>query len=162
MAIHQEVTINKPPKAVYEMLTQAKKFEALGGGAAKISAKPGGAISLFDGYATGFNVELVPGKRVVQAWRAKAPLVEANTVKAPEGGWDNAGDTIADADRAALVKKIQTLLADQGYDPGPADGVDGPKTREAVKAFQRTIGAADTGSIDRNLVTALADHAGSG
>ena len=70
MAIHQEVTINKPPKAVYEMLTQAKKFEALGGGAAKISAKPGGAISLFDGYATGFNVELVPGKRVVQAWRA--------------------------------------------------------------------------------------------
>jgi activator of HSP90 ATPase len=70
MAIHQEVTINKPPKAVYEMLTQGKKFEALGGGAAKISAKPGGAISLFDGYATGFNVELVPGKRVVQAWRA--------------------------------------------------------------------------------------------
>ncbi|MEX0627987.1 MAG: SRPBCC domain-containing protein [Cucumibacter sp.] len=70
MSIHQVVSVNKTPKAVYEMLTDAKKFAALSGGKARISRKPGGAISLFDGDMTGFTIELVPNKRVVQAWRA--------------------------------------------------------------------------------------------
>ena len=61
-------------------------------------------------------------------------------------------------DRHALVKKIQTLLAEQGYDPGPPDGIDGPKTQEAVRAFQRNIGIAETGRIDKKLVAALADE----
>ena len=55
---------------------------------------------------------------------------------------------VTEADQRALVMKIQTLLAEQGYDPGPADGVAGPKTRDAVRAFQRTIGVAETGQID--------------
>jgi activator of HSP90 ATPase len=31
----------------------------------------GASFSLFGGHITGRHVELVPGKRVVQAWRAK-------------------------------------------------------------------------------------------
>ena len=86
------------------------------------------------------------------------PLPEANGVSPPAGGWDegNAMAGVTEADRRELVKKIQALLADRGYDPGPADGVDGPKTRQAVRAFQHTIGIADTGEIDQGLVTALA------
>lgn len=36
------------------------------------------------------------------------------------------------------LKSVQEILKDMGgpYDPGPVDGVDGPKTRAAVKQFQ--------------------------
>lgn len=102
--------------------------------------------------------QLAKARALVQAWRAKPPLPEANSVKVPEGGWDGVTDAIGEADRMALVKKIQTLLVENGYDPGPPDGIEGPKTREAVRAFQRSIGTAATGEIDTGLVTALADR----
>ena len=93
------------------------------------------------------------------AWHVKPPLAEANGVSAPGGGWDGPGDTLGEADRQALVTKIQTLLAEQGYDPGPADGVAGPKTVDAVRAYQRKLGQPETGQIDNTLVAALADRA---
>ena len=43
-----------------------------GGRSADISAEPGGAVSLFGGDIRARNVELLPGKRVVQAWRSQA------------------------------------------------------------------------------------------
>ena len=103
---------------------------------------------------------LAAAQAEVAAWHAKTPAPEANSVATPDGGWGDAEAGITEADQKALVAKIQTLLADQGYDPGPPDGVDGPKTREAVRAFQRSIGVADTGEINPKLVTALADRSG--
>jgi N-acetylmuramoyl-L-alanine amidase len=41
--------------------------------------------------------------------------------------------------------QVQERLIALGYKPGPADGVDGPKTREAVKAFQRDKGVTADG-----------------
>jgi activator of HSP90 ATPase len=38
----------------------------------KIVGAPGGEFSLFGGYITGRNIELVPSERVVQAWRAQS------------------------------------------------------------------------------------------
>jgi activator of HSP90 ATPase len=71
MAIHQDIVINGTPKAVYDILTSSKKFATMTGGReAKISKDEGGAISMFGGAIQGRNVELIPGKRVVQAWRA--------------------------------------------------------------------------------------------
>lgn len=100
--------------------------------------------------------QLASARASVQAWRPKPPLAEANTVKAPVGGWDDDGGGITASDQKALVMKIQALLTEQGYDPGPADGIQGPKTREAVRAFQQEIGVAATGMIDPSLATALA------
>jgi activator of HSP90 ATPase len=40
-----------------------------GGKAAQCSAKPGGAFTVWDGYITGKNLALDPGKRIVQSWR---------------------------------------------------------------------------------------------
>jgi localization factor PodJL len=104
--------------------------------------------------------DLAKARAAAQAWHAKPPLADANGVSSPEGGWDGPGATLADADRAALVKKIQTLLAEQGFDPGPADGVVGEKTREAVKAYQRQAGIAETGQIDGTLAAVLTDRRG--
>lgn len=73
MTIHQEVTIEAPPAAVYGLLTSSQDFTRMTGGrAADISPELGGAISMFGGDIRGRNVELVPGKRVVQAWRSHA------------------------------------------------------------------------------------------
>lgn len=73
MNIHQEVTIDASPAAVYGVLTTSADFAKMTGGrAADISNEVGGAVSMFGGDIRGQNVELVPGKRVVQAWRSQA------------------------------------------------------------------------------------------
>lgn len=73
MAIHQEIDIKGSPKAVYDILTSSEKFARMTGGrSANISTEEGGAASMFGGDIKARNVELVPGKRVVQAWRSHA------------------------------------------------------------------------------------------
>jgi uncharacterized protein YndB with AHSA1/START domain len=69
--IHQEVVIKAPPQRVYDALTDAKRFSAFTGGApAEISREAGGAFTCFGGMIQGRQIELVPGQRIVQAWRA--------------------------------------------------------------------------------------------
>jgi activator of HSP90 ATPase len=46
-----------------------KKFTAFSGRKVEIDRDAGGAFSLFEGHIVGRNVELVPNKRIVQAWR---------------------------------------------------------------------------------------------
>jgi len=42
--------------------------------------------------------------------------------------------------RGVPVRAAQSRLRDRGFDPGPVDGVYGKQTRDAVKAFQRSLG----------------------
>ncbi|WDR03775.1 SRPBCC domain-containing protein [Devosia algicola] len=73
MTIHQEVKIPASPDAIFGILTTSDKFTAMTGGrSADIAAEEGGAFSLFGGDIRGRHIELVPGKRVVQAWRSNA------------------------------------------------------------------------------------------
>lgn len=73
MTIHQEVTIHASPAAVYQVLTSSEDFARMTGGrSAEISGEVGGAVTMFGGDIRGRNIELVPGKRVVQAWRSHA------------------------------------------------------------------------------------------
>ncbi len=37
------------------------------------------------------------------------------------------------------LEGVQTALTKLGYEPGAADGFDGPKTQHAVKAFQTDV-----------------------
>lgn len=69
-AIHQEVSIGASPERIYKAFVDSAQFSALTGGApAEISTENGGKFSCFGGAISGINVELVPGKRIVQAWR---------------------------------------------------------------------------------------------
>lgn len=71
-SIHQEITLGASPALVYQALTEAKQFSAMSGGApAEIEARAGGAFSVFGGHVAGRTLELEPGRRVVQAWRAR-------------------------------------------------------------------------------------------
>lgn len=38
------------------------------------------------------------------------------------------------------VREMQNLLANMGYNPGPADGVSGPDTKKAANAFNTAVG----------------------
>jgi activator of HSP90 ATPase len=68
--IHQEVVFNASPLRIYEALTDSKQFgEVTGGAPTEISSEAGGSFSCFGGMIFGRNIELVPGKRIVQAWR---------------------------------------------------------------------------------------------
>src|SRR5258706_12168013 len=69
--IHQEVTLGANPARIYEALVDAKRFSELTGAPATGDASEGAPFSVFGGHITGRHVELVPGTRVVQAWRAK-------------------------------------------------------------------------------------------
>jgi uncharacterized protein YndB with AHSA1/START domain len=69
--IRQTVTIRAAPKAVYGALMTEKRHARFTGDAAAISRRVGGPISCYGGYITGINLELVPPKRIVQAWRSK-------------------------------------------------------------------------------------------
>jgi activator of HSP90 ATPase len=84
-AIHQEVTFAASPSRVYQALITAATFDRvvragfgmkssmmgmLGKNPTAIDREPGGAFTLFGGYITGRNLELVRDTRIVQAWRA--------------------------------------------------------------------------------------------
>ena len=71
-AIHQEVLIEASPKRVYEALMDSRQHaEFTANGAAEISRAAGGAWSAHGGHITGRNIELVPDRMIVQAWRVK-------------------------------------------------------------------------------------------
>lgn len=53
------------------------------------------------------------------------------------------------------VLAIQQKLRDRGYDPGSIDGRTGPKTVQAIRAFQRTVGMKPDGKIDMALMERL-------
>ncbi len=61
-----------PPHRVYEALLDEKQFSGFTGAPAKITRTEGGTLSLFGGAITARNIELVPDKRIVQAWRDPA------------------------------------------------------------------------------------------
>jgi uncharacterized protein YndB with AHSA1/START domain len=57
------------PRAVYDAWLDSRAHGAMTGAKAKASAKVGGKFTAWDGYIEGVNLELVPGKRIVQSWR---------------------------------------------------------------------------------------------
>lgn len=53
------------------------------------------------------------------------------------------------------MRRAQELLAQQGFDPGPIDGFDGPRTRAAVERFEEARGLPVTGTVSIGLIDQL-------
>ena len=69
--IKQKVRFKASPDAVYDLLADSTKRTKVTGLKANISRKVGGAFTADNGRVSGVNVDLVPGVRIVQAWRRK-------------------------------------------------------------------------------------------
>ncbi|MEP7357070.1 MAG: SRPBCC family protein [Anaerolineales bacterium] len=68
--IRQSATFQAEPHAVYEALMDSRQHAKITGSPARMSRAVGGAISAFGGYITGRNLELMPDRKIVQAWHA--------------------------------------------------------------------------------------------
>ena len=66
---------------------------------------------------------------------------------------DGRGEAVAlDSDQR---RRIQAALAAAGFDPGPADGKFGPRTRRAIEAWQAANGYPPTGDLTGEQVETL-------
>lgn len=65
------------------------------------------------------------------------------------------GKILQQDSRGQAVLALQRVLSALGYDPGPQDGVFGPRTLEAVKRFQRESGLTADGIVGPRTVEFL-------
>ena len=56
---------------------------------------------------------------------------------------------------ARYVREAQRALRNLGYQPGPVDGIVGPKTKEALAKYQRSENIAVTGRLDSETMVRL-------
>ena len=61
-----------------------------------------------------------------------------------------------DIARRRQVALLQRALARLGYDPGPTDGILGPRSRDAIRAFQASAGLPADGRVSKRTVDAVA------
>jgi len=124
------------------------------------------SIKLEDGLPAGL---LARTRADVAAWRPKTPDPAANTTDLAATNWTANASAPAIASPIAIaasgetkqyVSRAQRLLVELGYNPGPADGLVGPRTRQAIKTFERERGLPVTGRADLGVVRALEDAAG--
>jgi len=83
-AIRQEPTFRASPMRLYSALTDSQQFDkvmrrsaamrsmATGTKPAEIGRDAGGAFSIFGGYISGRQIELIPNQRIVQSWRPQS------------------------------------------------------------------------------------------
>jgi len=118
-AIHQEPVFKAARARVYAALTDAAQFNKvvllsaamqsgmkLGNNPTEITAVAGSAFSLFGGYVSGRQIELVPNERIVQAWRA--------------GGWGPGAYSIARFDHVEDGSGTRIVFDHLGFPRGQA------------------------------------------
>jgi activator of HSP90 ATPase len=69
--IQQHVEFSVSPNVLFELYLNSRKHAAATGAPAKLSRKIGGAWQAYDGMIGGRNLLIVPGRMIVQSWRAK-------------------------------------------------------------------------------------------
>ncbi|MGB7846515.1 MAG: SRPBCC domain-containing protein [Candidatus Acidiferrum sp.] len=68
--IQQSVRFRTSPQALFDLYLDSRKHSRSTGAPARISRKVGGKFTAFGGKLAGKNLFLVPGKQIVQLWRA--------------------------------------------------------------------------------------------
>jgi len=106
-SIRQTATFKTSPHNVYEALMDAKLHARFTGGKANINRKVGGKFSVFDGYAEGVNLELVPDEKIVQSWRAS---------DWPEGHYSKAIFSLKDVEKGTRLTFTQTGVPENQYE----------------------------------------------
>lgn len=97
--IEQEILFKAPPEDVYDALMDSDKHTEFTQSKALISPKAGGTITAYDGYITGSNIELKPGRKIIQSWRGK---------NWPTGCYSTVAFTLKKTENGTMLKFVQT------------------------------------------------------
>jgi len=92
-------------------------------------------------------------KQELSQWNAEPIDLVSNY--APIGTWDKSFNPGAEIKRREVVLGVQIALSKLGFDLGTPDGMMGPKTRDAIKQFERVLGMNESGTINPRLLTVL-------
>lgn len=104
--IHHRRRLPASPERIYRALIEGAEHAAFTGLDASIDARVGGAFTTCGGRSSGFNVELVEGRRVVQAWRHR---------DWPEGTWSIVTFALSHAGSAADLDFSQVGVPSESY-----------------------------------------------
>ena len=124
---------------------------------AGIGAAAGAAVGVLTG------VSVVNGALIgAAAGGLTGGLTDEDTINlgdpiwADKGESDQSGASTQNSTKASntLVREVQYGLSQLGYDPGPVDGQYGPRTRDAVRAYQSD----NSLLVDGQVSSALAAH----
>src|SRR5918996_6393957 len=88
-------------------------------------------------------------------------MKSGDTAKGTESGDQASGKSKGEQWAKEDIKKVQEALKEKGNDPGPADGVMGPQTQKALRAFQSKNGLKTGGRLDVETAKALGVEKGS-
>jgi hypothetical protein len=96
-----------------------------------------------------------PGPLVDPTVALRTQSTDGATPGALKATHSSTATTAATPPSNAQIKAAQATLRTLGYNVGAADGLMGPKTRDAVRLFQVAKGFAPTGSLDAGTLAAL-------
>src|SRR3989442_2080726 len=68
----------------------------------------------------------------------------------------------AQTESSAEIRQAQLALKEKGHDPGPIDGIHGPRTSAALRAYQKAENIKVTGRLDADTKSHLMRQASSG
>jgi hypothetical protein len=106
----------------------------------------------------------MPGGDAAKAPAATQPggtMSGTDTAKTPAMSQGTAGKSkamssdMSKAMKGERVRSVQEALKAKGYDPGPIDGVFGPKTQTALKEFQKAESLPESGHQDAQTLAKL-------
>ena len=100
--------------------------------------------------------DLKKARAAASDWKPTPVDPAANAVAVPPE-WSGTDTRTASVDMSKAIRNIQAILDNNGFDAGKPDGIMGAKTRSAIKAFQKSVGAEPTGEVTDALIKKLLD-----
>ena len=128
-SIRQTATFDATPEIVYNLIMDQKKHAAFTGSKVIMSTEVNGKFNVFDGYCHGFNMELIEGKKIVQAWHFA------------EDGWTDDHFSICTFELEKAGNKTKLRFLQTGVPEHKGDSLkDGWKQFywDAMKAYLKT------------------------
>lgn len=136
--IRQEIDFTASPQRVYEALTDSKQFTAFSGGLpAEIEPQAGGAFKCFGGQITGRIIELVPNRRIVQAW---------HVAMWPEGVY-----SVVKFELEQRNPGTRLILDHAGFDAEHREHLNAGWSRMYWEPLKKYLGSADSTSGPQSL-----------
>lgn len=132
--------------STWQHTSRTEKGTAVGAtGGALVGAAVGGPVGAVVGAGVGGyagHYETQPGGLAA----ANGPLTRYG---------EHGGNGTRYSQNSDEIRSVQQALNDQGYNAGPADGVMGPSTEEALRRFQQAKNLPQTGQPDGRTLAAL-------